>query len=390
MSSAIISELGYIRLPVTAAAVDAEFDTTGIDTSDQVQETQDKSVHYDEPLLDEAGTTESSWLQSKLNQSQRTADTPDDPIVTIVTPTYNHAEKLPRAIESILDQTFNNFEYIIVDDASTDNTKSIVESYDDERIHYVRHKENRGGSAARNTGIIKARGRYVAFLDADDEWLPGKLAAQVKCLEERTEDWVAVYCDVVSKQRGADKYVRQAVSQALQVTGLTPPEPNTKYGGKQLIREILTGRLSVGGGTTLMVRTETARHINGFDTVFYRHQDLEFLLRVLKQGKLAFVNEPFAVIHESSDPNPSSLELTKMQYFGKFITDVQRLEAEGDSVLGPHWFNLSKFYFREGDLRKGCQYLLGADIQGAQQLLGICYAIISGIYSRISNFLFRS
>jgi len=323
----------------------------------------------------------------KLNQSRRTADTPDDPTVTVVTPTYNHAETLPRAIESVLHQTFEDFEYIVVDDASTDNTKLVIESYDDDRIHYVRHEENKGGSAARNTGITKARGRYVAFLDADDEWLPGKLAAQVECLEERTEDWVAVYCDVVSERRGADKYVRRAVNQALRVIGQTPPEPNARCGGERLVREILTRRLSIGGGTTLMVRTETARHISGFDAAFYRHQDLEFLVRVLKQGKLAFVNEPFAAVYESSDPNPGSLELTKMQYFGKFIADVQRLEAEGDSVLGPHWFGLSKFYFRNGNLQKGAQYLLGANIQGAQQLLGMCYAITDGIYSRVSSFL---
>ena len=326
----------------------------------------------------------------KLNQSHRTADTPYDPIVTVITPTYNHSETLPRAIESVLDQTFEDFEYIVVDDASTDNTKSIVEPYDDDRIHYVRHEENKGGSAARNTGITKARGRYVAFLDADDEWLPGKLAAQVECLEERTEDWVAVYCDVVSERRGGEKYVRWAVNQALRVIGQTAPEPNVRCGGEHLVREIFTKRLSVAGGTSLMVRTETARHINGFDAAFYRHQDLEFLVRVLKQGKLAFVDEPFATVYESSAPNPGSLELTKMQYFGKFIADVQRLEAEGDSVLGPHWYSLSKLYFREGNFQKGCQYLLGADIQSGQQLLGICYAITSGIYSCINNFLSRS
>jgi glycosyltransferase involved in cell wall biosynthesis len=315
------------------------------------------------------------------------SDLSDDPTVSVITPTYNHAEELPRAINSVLAQTFEDFEYIVVNDASTDDTESVVDSYDDERILYIRHEENMGGSAARNTGIEQARGRYIAFLDADDEWLPEKLAAQVECLEERTEDWVAVYCDVVSERRGTDKYVRQAVNQALRVIGLTSPEPNARCGGERLVREILTKRLSIGGGTTLMVRTETARHINGFDAAFYRHQDLEFLVRVLKQGKLAFVNEPFAAVYESSDPNPGSLELTKMQYFGKFIADVQRLEAEGDSVLGPHWFDLSKFYFREGNLRKGSQYLLGADIRGAQQLLGMCYAITNGIYSRISNFL---
>jgi len=326
---------------------------------------------------------------AKLNRSQRTLGTPDDPTVSVITPTYNHAETLPRAIDSVLGQTFKNFEYIIVDDASTDDTESVVNSYDDDRIQYVRHEENRGGSAARNTGIAQARGRYIAFLDADDEWLPKKLTAQVECLEERTDEWVAVHCEYQSNRSGADRSLRKVISHILRVIGEGPPEPNARSGGEELIREVLTKRLSISGSTP-MVRTDTVNKINGFDSSFSRHQDIEFLIRILKQGKLAFIDEPLANKYGSSDPNPDSLELTKMQYFGKFITEVEKLEAEGESVLGSHWFDLSKFYFREGNLRKGSQYLIGADIRGAQQFLGMCYAITNGIYSRVSNFLSQS
>lgn len=325
---------------------------------------------------------------AKLSQSQRTSDTPDGLTVSVVTPTYNHAETLPRAINSVLSQTFKNFEYIIVDDASTDDTESVVDSYDDRRIQYVRHEENKGGSAARNTGIAQARGQYIAFLDADDEWLPKKLAAQVECLEERTDEWVAVHCKYQSSRSGGGRSLRKVTSQILRAIGEGPPEPNVRSGGEELIREVLTKRLSISGSTP-MVRTETVNKINGFDSSFSRHQDIEFLIRVLKQGKLAFVDEPLANKHESSNPNPDSLELTKMRYFGKFIAEVEKLEAEGESVLGSHWFDLSKFYFREGNFRKGSQYLIGADIQGAQQLLGMCYAISTGIYLRVSNFLSR-
>jgi len=317
------------------------------------------------------------------------SDLSDDPTVSVITPTYNHAEELPRAINSVLAQTFEDFEYIVVDDASTDDTESVVDSYDDERILYIRHEENMGGSAARNTGIEQARGRYIAFLDADDEWLPEKLAAQVECLEERTDEWVAVHCKYQSIRSGADRSLRKVISHILRVIGEGPPEPNARSGGEELIREVLTKRLSISGSTP-MVRTDTVNKINGFDSSFSRHQDIEFLIRILKQWKLAFVDEPLANKYESSNPNPDSLELTKMRYFGKFIAEVEKLEAEGESVLGSHWFDLSKFYFREGNLRKGSQYLIGADIQGAQQLLGICYAITNGIYSRISNFSSQS
>lgn len=327
--------------------------------------------------------------ETRVDQSPRSIDPPDDPTVSVVTPTYNHAETLPRAIDSVLAQTFENFEYIVVDDASIDDTESVVDSYDDDRIQYVRHEENKGGSAARNTGIKRAKGKYIAFLDADDEWLPEKLAVQVDCLEERTDDWVAVYCDIKNERTGADRNLRRVISQILRALGQAPPEPNARSGGEELVREVLTKRLGTSGSTP-MVRAETVKQIDGFDASFSRHQDIEFLIRVLKQGKLAFIDEPLAIKHESSDPDPDSLELTKMQYFGKFITDVERLEAEGDSVLGPHWYDLSKFYFREGNLRKGSQYLLGAHIQGGQQLLSMCYAINTGIYLRVSDLMTRT
>ena len=92
------------------------------------------------------------------------------PTVTIIIPTYNRAHLLGRAIRSVLTQTFHNWELIVVDDASTDNTKEVAYSFQDPRIHYLCHETNRGGPAARNTGIREARGLYIAFLDSDDEW----------------------------------------------------------------------------------------------------------------------------------------------------------------------------------------------------------------------------
>src|SRR4030042_5052103 len=108
------------------------------------------------------------------------------PTVSIIIPTYNRAHLVMRAINSVLDQSFQDFEIIIVDDASRDNTEKMVSGIRDKRIFYIRHEKNRGGSAARNTGIKQARGEYIAFLDSDDEWLPEKLEKQLKVLEQYT------------------------------------------------------------------------------------------------------------------------------------------------------------------------------------------------------------
>ncbi|MDD5638815.1 MAG: glycosyltransferase [Candidatus Pacebacteria bacterium] len=106
-------------------------------------------------------------------------------LISVIIPTYNRAHLLSRAIDSVLSQTFQDFELIIVDDGSTDNTKEIVEEYQkkDERIKYL-WEENSGGPAKpKNTGIKNSQGEFIAFLDSDDEWLPEKLEKQLKLFE---------------------------------------------------------------------------------------------------------------------------------------------------------------------------------------------------------------
>ena len=105
------------------------------------------------------------------------------PKVSVIIPTYNRAAALRKAIASVLSQTFQDFEVIVVDDASPDSTGDMVRSIGDQRIRYIRHQVNKGEGAARNTGILRAEGQYLAFLDDDDEWFSEKLRKQVALLD---------------------------------------------------------------------------------------------------------------------------------------------------------------------------------------------------------------
>jgi glycosyltransferase involved in cell wall biosynthesis len=107
-----------------------------------------------------------------------------NPKVSVVIPTYNRADTLPRAMDSVLNQTFQDFELIIVDDGSTDNTKRVVAEKKEKnnRTIYLKQK-NQGAAVARNTGIKKSKGKYIAFLDSDDEWAPEKLEKQLRIFE---------------------------------------------------------------------------------------------------------------------------------------------------------------------------------------------------------------
>ena len=106
------------------------------------------------------------------------------PLVTVVIPCYNQAHFLGEAIESVLSQSYRNFEVIVVDDGSTDNTSEVASRY--EGVRLVR-QENRGLSGARNRGMREAKGEYVVFLDADDRLLPGALEAGLRCFEAHPE-----------------------------------------------------------------------------------------------------------------------------------------------------------------------------------------------------------
>ncbi len=110
------------------------------------------------------------------------------PLVSIVIPTYNRAHLLLRAVRSALAQTYQNIEVIIVDDGSTDNTQEIVKSFDDPRVQYMRQDKNRGVCAARNAGIRRSKGKYIAFLDSDDEYLPEKIRKSVEVFKSSSKD----------------------------------------------------------------------------------------------------------------------------------------------------------------------------------------------------------
>mgnify|MGYP000559832153 FL=1 len=105
-------------------------------------------------------------------------------LVSIITPTYNCAKFIGATIESVLNQTYQNFEMIIVDDASKDNTEEVVKSFKDKRIKYIRLSKNSGPAVARNRAMEEAKGKYMAFLDSDDLWKKEKLEKQINFIKK--------------------------------------------------------------------------------------------------------------------------------------------------------------------------------------------------------------
>ncbi|MDX8047090.1 glycosyltransferase family 2 protein [Gracilibacillus sp. S3-1-1] len=128
----------------------------------------------------------------------------DQKLVSVITPTYNSETYIRETIESVRQQTYSNWEMVIVDDASTDQTISIIQEYQkaDDRIRLITLQTNQGAAVARNTAMEHAQGRYIAFLDSDDRWLPEKLAKQLAFMQEH--DYAFTYTGYERVQENED------------------------------------------------------------------------------------------------------------------------------------------------------------------------------------------
>lgn len=291
--------------------------------------------------------------------------------VTVVLPAYNSASTLSRAIESVLAQTLDDIELIVVNDGSSDETTTVASSYEDEIVH-LEHDKNRGGSVARNTGIRDSAGEYIAFLDADDEWKPTKLAKQVDLLESRTNDWVAAYCDYTSVRSGPTSSIRSFISRRGE--GDYPKE-----GGNELIPYVFTTQFSLGGASTLLARRSTVEAIGGFDGSFERHQDWEFIVRLLKTGKIAYIDEKLVMKYASGSPTPSTLERAQRQYFEKFREEITELESQGYQITDIHRFRLAIAYCRAGHFRSSIRKIPKNQLHDTANLSRFVWAVGIGL-----------
>lgn len=208
-----------------------------------------------------------------------------NPLVSVVIPTYKRSEMLPRAINSVLSQTYKNVDVYIVDDndPNTDfrrQTEFIMKQFDDNpRVHYLKHECNKNGSAARNTGYRASHGEYIALLDDDDEYLPNKIEDQIKLMESLDNSWGACYTKftVVDGKKNTAKIGEM------------------KEGN--LLVDALSRNLMLAAGSNLMIRRSVMDELNGFDESFVRNQDLELLTRILFKYKLACTKKDGLIIH---------------------------------------------------------------------------------------------
>ncbi len=196
------------------------------------------------------------------------------PLVSIIMPTYNRRRIIGKSIESVLQQTYSNFELIIIDDGSTDNTDEYINSFTDGRIRYIRYKKNKGACHARNRGLKAAKGEYIAFLDSDNIWSKDYLRSRIDKFEMLGIRYGLIWgpIKIYEKNKRPRIFPNKEMQKKLK-----------KIKRKQLIREMIFNNQIDTNST--MLRKECANLVDGFCEELSRLQDWEYFFRIIISTK---------------------------------------------------------------------------------------------------------
>lgn len=253
------------------------------------------------------------------------------PLVSVLIPTFNRLETLPRAVESVLKQTVGDLEFIVIDDASNDKTLEYLDSLQDSRLKVISLKENKGVSFARNRGFSDSSGEWIALLDSDDEWLPDRLKHQLD-LAQRHPEFPLIH--------GEEIWVRKGKR-------VNPKKIHQKSGGRLFSRALHLCLISPSA--TLMKRT-LYQELGGFREDYPVCEDYEMWLRVTCQYDVGFIEEPI-IIKYGGHEDQLSAKFRAMDYWRvKAMDEVMR--SHGDFLSGEEKRELKSVLLKKCEILK--------------------------------------
>lgn len=214
----------------------------------------------------------------------------NSPLVSIVIPTYNHAPLLQRALTTVVEQTYQNWNAIVVNNFSTDNTLEVVAAFNDPRIQCVNFRNKGVIGASRNEGIALATGKYVAFLDSDDTWFTTKLEQCVEILESGSD--LVCHAEYWIDESGKSRLVAYGPSEAA-------THHNLIYKGNRI------------STSATVVRTALLKEVHGFDVApeLISTEDYDLWIRLAaKSNKFAFISEPLGEYHRHDNNVSANIE----------------------------------------------------------------------------------
>jgi len=262
-----------------------------------------------------------------------------DELISVIIPTYNRASMIKRAIESAANQDYPNLEIVVVDDASLDDTESVVASIKDSRVIYFKCRENKGAGSARNTAMQKARGEYFAFLDSDDEFMPGKLRREMNIFKDESNPPGLVFSNYW--EIGQKKKLNRSKS-------------------------IPSGYVSVGKvfpasvycpPSTWLISREWIDKIGVFDEKLWTMEDIDYFARAVRKCSAYFINEPLVTkyVHACKQGSVPShyAEQTGERILEKWFSEMR----EDKDFLVKFYCTMGKDMMRIRNKEKALNYL---------------------------------
>ena len=243
------------------------------------------------------------------------------PLFTVLIPTYNRSILLHDAVKSVMMQTFKDFELILVDDYSTENIKELADSFNDKRISYMLNTRSKGVAGARNAGIRRARGQWVAFLDSDDIWLPRKLELTQKKISTLDEQTGLIYTGYAEYDFIGNRKLSVHMPQ--------------KQGW---IKKDLLYKNYIGTFSTVVARSDLLKAVDGCDERMNYSEDLDLYIRIAALSKIDYLKEVLTLYRTANDDRLGYKYGEQMkghkilwEKYGKIIDDDPKLKSRAAS-----------------------------------------------------------
>lgn len=248
------------------------------------------------------------------------------PTVSVVIPAYNCESTIERAIHSVMEQTYQPIEIVVVDDCSIDNTRDVIKKFG-QRVLFIEHERNKNGAAARNTGANQSKGEYLAFLDSDDEFYPDKIEKQMHQIRSLSNKSGVASVTSAVNEAGESIDTRASVIKA---------------------KQLMLGKVSIVSTSALLVHRDDFLHIGGFDEKFRRHQDLEFCIRLAEVSEIHCIEEPLFRKNFTASPSFSVTQEAIKMFWKKFeLLISQSSFADRSIMLGRGYRRLAELAFNE-------------------------------------------
>ncbi|MCF7814795.1 MAG: glycosyltransferase family 2 protein [Candidatus Cloacimonetes bacterium] len=283
-------------------------------------------------------------LTSEFNISNRMNSSFSKPTFTIITPTFRRPELLRRAIKSVLNQTFTNYEHIVVDDANDDETVEVISAFNSSKIKYNAHDKQLGAASAYNTGIKMSKGNYINFLDDDDEYFP-EILEKIHSTFENSKDKIGFVWTGIIRVRDGEE------SEKILVKIKWPQRFND-------IEKGLTVSTAIGNGFGLSVRKECVEKIGLFDTSLIIGEDTDFMIRLSKNFNFRTVPEILVKIHHGHSQLTEEKNIRiKWESYKKILKRHRKFLSRFWDVYYVHHKVYTKLCFRLNEKRAGFEAL---------------------------------